>query len=93
MRDDTKHATEVERASRKPAQATSEADAGTHLTQKEAFTDAFPNNVSNTQDIERVKIGSVKICIREDLVKEKMVFSKESSHATFEMGNVELTEL
>ena len=29
-------------------------------------------------------------CIREDLAKEKMVFSKESSRAVFEMGNVEL---
>ena len=34
-----------------------------------------------------------KICIREDLAKEKMVLSKDSSHAVFEMGNVELIEL
>ena len=53
----------------------------------------FSNNEANTQEIERVQIGSNKICIREDLAKEKMVFSKESSRAIFEMGNVELIEL
>ena len=31
--------------------------------------------------------------MREDLAKEKTVFSKESSRAVFEMGNVELIEL
>ena len=31
--------------------------------------------------------------MREDLAKEKMVFSQESSQAFFEMGNVELIEL
>ena len=43
--------------------------------------------------IERIKIGSNKICISEDLAKEKMVFSQESSQTIFEMGNVELIEL
>ena len=42
---------------------------------------------------ERMKFGSHKICIREDLAKEKMVFSQESSQAIFEMGDVELIEL
>ena len=74
-----KHATEVERASRKLVQV------GTHLSEKEVITDAFSNNEANTQDIERVKIGPNKICIREDLAKEKVVFSKESSRAIFEM--------
>ena len=87
MRDDTKHATEVERASRKLVHATSEAEANTHLTEKEALTDAFSN-----KEIERIKIGLNKICVREDPAKEKMVFSKESSRAIFEMGNVELNE-
>ena len=54
---------------------------------KEVITDAFSNNEASTQDIERVKIGSKK------LAKEKMVFSKESSRAIFEMGDVELIEL
>ena len=54
---------------------------------KEELTD------TNTQATERIKIGSNKICIREDLAKEKMVFSQESSQAIFEIGNVELVEL
>ena len=86
MRDDTKHATEVEQASRKVVRATSEADVGTHLSEKEVITDAFSNNEANTQDIERGKIFRTKFV-------EKMVFSKESSCAISEMGNVELIEL
>ena len=58
VRDDTKHATEVERTYRKLVQAASEADAGIHLTEKEALTDVFSNNGANTQEIERVKTGS-----------------------------------
>ena len=54
---------------------------------KEEPTDA------NTKAIERIKIGSNQKCIREDLSKEKMVFSQESSQAIFEAGNVELIEL
>ena len=42
---------------------------------------------------QQVKIGSNKNCIGEDLAKEKKVFSKESSRAVFEMGNVERNEL
>ena len=93
VRNDTKHATAVERASRKLVQATSEADADIHLTEKEALTDAFSNNEASTQEIERIKIGSNRNCIREDLAKVEMVLSKESSRAIFEMGNVELIEL
>ena len=93
VRDDTKHATEVETASKKLVQATSEVDVGTHVSEHEVITVAFSNNEANTQDIERVKIGSNKICIREDLATDMMVFSKESSRAVFEMGNVELIEL
>ena len=44
---------------------TSEATDGTHLTVKEELTD------TNTKAIERIKIGSNKICIQEDLAKEK----------------------
>ena len=71
---------------RKLVVSTFEAEADTHLTWKEALTD------TNAKEIERIKIGSNKICIRKDLAKEKVVFSKESSHAIFEMGNVELIE-
>ena len=45
------------------------------------------------KEVELVKIGWNKNCIREHLAKEKMVFSKESSRAIFEMGNVELIDL
>ena len=48
---------------------------------------------TNTKTIERIISGSNKICIREDLAKEKMMFSQESRQAIFEMGNVELIEL
>ena len=56
VRDDTKHATEVERASRKLVQAASEPDADTHLTEIEALTDAFSNNEANIQKIKQIKI-------------------------------------
>ena len=79
--------TEVEKATKKLVLPTSEAEADTHLTGKEALTD------TNTKEMERIKIVSNKNCIREDLAKEKMVFRKESNHAIFEMGNVELIEL
>ena len=52
VRDDTKHATEVERASKKLVQPISTADADSHLNEKEALTDAFSNNDANTQEIE-----------------------------------------
>ena len=68
-------------------------DVGTHLSEQAVITDAFSNNEANTQEIERAKIGSKNICIRDDQAKEKMVYSKESSRAVFEMGNVELIEL
>ena len=48
---------------------------------------------ANTQEINRVKAGSNTISIRNDLPKDKMIFSEESSRAIFEMGNVELIEL
>ena len=57
MRDDTKHAMEVERAPRKLVLAPSEAEANAHLTEEEALTD------TNTKEIERIKMGSNKICI------------------------------
>ena len=53
----------------------------------------FSHNEANTQEIERGKNGSNKFCIHEDPAKEKMVFSKESSRAVFEMDNVDLIEL
>ena len=49
----------------------SKVDVGTHLIEQEVVTDALLKNEANTQEIERVKIGSNKICIREDLAKRK----------------------
>ena len=73
----------------------------THLSNQEVNTNVLVKNEAvkeeltdtNTKAIERIKIGSNKICIRADLAKKKMVFSQESSQAIFEMGNVELIEL
>ena len=90
VRDDTKHAKKVEEASRKLVRATSEADVGTHLSEKEVIADAFSSECSRCRTS---KIGSNKMCFREGLAMEKMVFNKESSRAIFEMGNVELIEL
>ena len=72
-----------------------------HLGNKEVSTNAFLESEAvkeeiaetTTKAIERIKIGSDEISIREDLVKKKMMFSQESSQAIFEMGNVEIVEL
>ena len=93
VQDDSKHITETDQAPGNRMQSISKTFVDTHLGDKEVSTDAFSNNEANNQVIERVKIGSNKICIREDLAKEKMVFSQESSQAVFEMGNVKLIEL
>ena len=58
-------------------------DIGTRLSEQGVITCVFSNDEVNTQEIERVKIGWNKICIREDLAKVKIVFSKESSCAIF----------
>ena len=50
-------------------------DIGTHLSEQEVITYVFSNNEVNTSEIERVRIGWNKICIREDLAKDKIVFS------------------
>ena len=73
----------------------------THLGGKEVSTNALLKNETmkeeitetNTKVVERIRSRSNKICVREDLAKEKMMFSEESSQAIFEMGNVELIEL
>ena len=93
VRDETKNATEVGIAAGNRERTASKVDVGTHLSEQEVVTDALLKNEANAQEIERVKIGSNKICIREDPAKDKMVFSEESSRVIFEMGNVELIEL
>ena len=48
---------------------------------------------ANTEAIDKIQMGSNKICIREDLAKKNMMFSPESFQAIMDMGNVELMEL
>ena len=48
---------------------------------------------TNAEVMERIKIGSNKICFRSDLAKKNMMFSQESFQAIIQMGSVELTEL
>ena len=86
----TDHSTEADLVHRKMRHTSSNMDVDTHLDGREVNTDVFPDDGANNQIIARIKIGSHKICMREDLAKEKMVFSQESSQAIFEMGNVEL---
>ena len=71
---------------------TSKVDVDLDLKVQEIAQNALGHDEANTQAINRVKIGSNKISIRNDLVKDKMIISEESSRATFEMGNVELIE-
>ena len=55
-------------------------------------TDAVKEE-ANTEAIDKIKMGSNKICIRNDLAKKNMMFSPESCQAIMDMGNVELIEL
>ena len=48
---------------------------------------------ANTEVMERIKIGSIKLCIHSDLAKKNMMFSQEPCQAIIEMCNVELIEL
>ena len=73
-------------------QSISKLHVDTPLGDKEVSTNALLNDEASNQAVERDKIGSSKICFRQDLAKEKMVFSQESSWAIFDMGNVELIE-
>ena len=94
------HSTEADLAHRKLEHTTSNMDVDTRLGDKEVSTDALLKSEAvkeeitetNTKATERIKSGSNQICIREDLVKEKIMFSRESCPAIFEMGNVELIE-
>ena len=101
MQDDSKHIAEADQATRNLVHTTSDMNVDTHLSDKEVSTDALVKNEAvkeqltdtKTKAIERIKMGSNKICIRQDQAKEKMVFSQESRQAIFEMGSVELIEL
>ena len=68
-------------------------DVDIHLSGRQVSADAFSKNEdvqeeraeTNTKVIERIKCGSNKICIREDLAKEKMVLSLSSRWAIVEL--------
>ena len=92
--DVTDHSIEADLATRKLVHTSSKMDVDTQVnthallkdgTVKEEFTE------TNSEAIDNIKMGSNKNCTRDNLAKEKMVFSQESSQAIFDMGNVELT--
>ena len=62
---------------------------------KEDITDTISQTEAvkeeaNTETIGKIKTGSSKICIRNDLAKKNNMFSPESCHVIMDMGNVEL---
>ena len=72
------HSTEADLAHKKLEHTASNTAVDTHLGDKEVSTNAFLKNEAvneeitetNIKAIERIKSGSNKICIREDLAKE-----------------------
>ena len=98
--DVTDHSTDADLAHRTLEHTTSNMDVHTHLGTKGVSMNALLESEAvkeeiaetSTTAIERIKIGSNKICIGEDLAKVNMMFSQESSQAIFEMGNVWLIE-
>ena len=97
----TDNSTEADLVHRILDHTTSNMDVDTHLGNKDVSTTALLEREAvkeiiaetKTKAIERIKIASNKICIREDLAKENMMFSQEYSQVIFGMGNVELFEL
>ena len=64
------------------------------VVKKEDITDTISQTEAvkeeaSTEAIDKIKIGSNKICIRNDLAKKNMMFSPESCQAIMDMGNVE----
>ena len=51
----------------------------THLDDDDIVTNTLPSDDAKNQVVERVKTGSNKICIREDLTKENVVRHGERS--------------
>ena len=71
LKEETKNATEVEMATGNRERTASKVDVDAHLSGQEVATDAIVKEEANAQEIERVKIGSNDICIREDLPKTR----------------------
>ena len=101
VQDDSKHIAEADQVPGNQEQRTSQISVDTGLSNQEVSTNALVKNEAvkkeltdtNTKALKESKWVQIKFCIRGDLVKEKMVFSQESSQAFFEMGNVELIDL
>ena len=64
-----------------------------HTDDVDVTTSTFPSEDANNQIIERIKIGSKKIRIGEDLAKQSMEFSQEATQVVQDMWNVEPIEL
>ena len=95
--DSSELSTEVRTCSGKLGQIASDMATDTVL-KKEDITDMVSQieavlQVANTEVMERMKIGSNKICLRNDLSKKNRMFSQESCQAIIEMGNVEQIEM
>ena len=86
VQDDSKYIEEADQVPGNRQQFTSQMDVDTHLSNQEVSTNALVKNEAvkeeltdtNTKAIERIKIGPDKICFREDMAKEKIVFSQRS---------------
>ena len=84
-RDESRDATIVETASGNSWQTASKVDVDIDLRGQEVAQDAILQDEANTQEINRAT--------RNNLAKDRTIFSEESSRAAFEMGNVELVQL
>ena len=82
---------------RKLGHTTSNMDVDTHFGDREVSRITFLQSEAMKEESQRrtqkqlkeSTLVRTKICIREDLAKENMMFSQESSQAIFEMGKVE----
>ena len=73
-RDETTDATGVDMASGSSWRTTSKVDVDLDLKVQEVAQNAFGQHEAKTQEINRVKTGSSKISIRNDLAKDQMIF-------------------
>ena len=96
VQDGSKRSTEVTTSPRQLGQIASDMETDTVLKKKDitetiSQTEAVKEE-ANKEAIDKIKMGSNKICIRNDLAKKNMMFSPESCQTIMDMGNVELTE-
>ena len=97
VQDGSKHSTDVTTSPGKLGQTASNMETET-VFQKEDITDTISKTEivkkeTNTEAIDENKMVPNKICIRNDLAKENMMFSPESRQAIMDMRSVESIEL